>query len=347
MNDEFGYLVVRSSPHNPRNTEGDIALLSDGRLLLAWSDFYGGEMPDDAPARISAMISKDMGRSWGEKFTLQENVGQQNVMSVSLLRLASGELLFFYLRKNADDDLQVFVRRSADEAASWSEPLMVTSGSGYFVMNNARVVQLSSGRLLAPCAWNSGTWREAGAARMSVGVVYYSDDDGRTWQASASRLKLGGVGCQEPGVVQLRDGRVLMIIRTSLGSIYQSWSEDGGELWSEPASLGIGAPTAPATITRIPSTGDLLLIWNDCFREGPDAPARRCPLTTAISRDEGRTWEHRRDLETDELYWYAYTSVTFVEDRALLTYWVDERQASPRLLHLKLRSLPVAWFYAE
>ena len=109
--------------------------------------------------------------------------------------------------------------------------------------------------------------------------------------------------------------------------------------------MGIGAPVAPSTIVRIPSTGDLLLIWNDCFRDGPDAEAARTPLTAAISRDEGETWEHVRDLETDPSLWYAYTSVTFLDDRALLTYWVDERVGDPRLLHLKLRSVPVSWFY--
>jgi sialidase-1 len=149
----------------------------------------------------------------------------------------------------------------------------------------------------------------------------------------------------EPGVVELADGRLLMIIRTSLRDIYVSYSGDHGVTWSEPKPMGVGAPVAPSTITRIPSTGDLLLIWNDCFRDDPDGEGARVPLTAAISRDEGETWEHKRDLETDPAMWYAYTSVTFVDDRALLTYWVDERGSDPRLMHLKLRSVPVDWFY--
>ena len=345
MSDELGYLVAPATLDNPRNTEADIAVLEDGRLLLAWSDFYSGAMPDDAPARISAMVSGDLGRTWGEKYTLQENVGRQNVMSVSFLRLACGELLFFYLRKNADDDLQLFMRRSGDEARTWSDPLMVTDGTGYYVVNNNRIVQLSSGRLIAPAAWNPGTWRQTGAPRVSVALTCLSDDDGRSWRAGQSQLELAGSGCQEPGVVELADGRLLMIIRNSLWTIHTSCSEDGGVTWTAPESMGIGAPVAPSTITRIPSTGDLLLIWNDCFRDGPDAEAVRRPLTSAISRDGGETWEHRRDLETEAPYWYAYTSVTFVEDRALLTYWVQDRRPTPNLLSLKLRSLPVAWFY--
>ncbi len=62
MTDDFGFIVAEATAQNPRNTEGDIIELADGTLLLAWSDFYAGEMPDHAPARISAMISTDGGR---------------------------------------------------------------------------------------------------------------------------------------------------------------------------------------------------------------------------------------------------------------------------------------------
>jgi hypothetical protein len=48
--------------------------------------------------------------------------------------------------------------------------------------------------------------------------------------------------------------------------------------------MGIGAPVAPSTVTRIPSTGDLLLIWNDCFRE---RPGRRGGAHAADRRDLG------------------------------------------------------------
>ncbi|MGD9497841.1 MAG: sialidase family protein [Armatimonadota bacterium] len=342
MPDDFAMIVAPATPENPRNTEGDIVVLRDGRLLLAWSDFYAGEMPDAAPARISAMISDDGGRTWGERFTLQENIGGQNVMSVSLLRLQSGDILFFFLQKNSDTDLQALMRRSADDGRTWSEPVRCTDGAGYYVVNNARVIQLGSGRLVLPAAWYDDIRGEEASA---VSQAWLSDDEGRTWRRSESEIRLPLRGAMEPGVVELRDGRILMIIRTQLGQIYRAFSADAGATWTEAEPMGIGAPVAPSTIARIPSTGDLLLIWNDCFRAGPDAPAVRTPLTAAISADEGATWRHVRDLETDPDRWYAYTSITFVGERVLLTYWVDEHFSQPRLLHLKLRSLPVSWFY--
>lgn len=343
MTTDFGYLVAPATVDNPRNTEGDIIELRDGKLLLAWSDFYAGEMPDAAPARISAKVSSDRGKTWGERFTLQENIGAQNVMSVSFLRLQSGDILLFFLQKNSDRDLQALMRRSEDDGRTFSEPVMCTDGAGYYVVNNARIIQLSSGRLVLPAAYYDDV---RGERATCVSQAWLSDDEGRTWRRSASEIRLPLRGAMEPGVVELRDGRIMMIIRTQLGQIYRSYSADSGATWTEAEPMGIGAPVAPSTVTRIPGTGDLLLIWNDCFRSGPDAEAVRTPLTAAISDDEGRTWRHRRDLETDPERWFAYTSVTFVDDRVLLTYWEDERRSDPRLLHLKYRNLPVQWFYA-
>ncbi len=343
MSADFSMLVAPATPDNPRNTEGDIIELADGTLLLAWSDFYDSRMPDAAPARISAKVSHDRGKTWGERFTLLENEGVQNVMSVSFLRLRdSGDILFFYLRKNGPDDLHAFVRRSSDEAATFSDPVQCTREPGYWVVNNARVVQLSCGRLVMP----SSLHRDIESTdRTGWATAWLSDDEGRTWVPSESLMPLPGRGAMEPGVVELRDGRLLMIIRTELRQICRSYSADGGVTWTAPEPMGVGAPVAPSTITRIPSSGDLLLIWNDCFRDDPNAEEMRTPLTAAISRDEGLTWEHVRDLETARDRWFAYVSVTFVEDRALLTYWVDEHFREPRLLHLKLRSLPIDWFY--
>ncbi|MGC9318860.1 MAG: sialidase family protein [Armatimonadota bacterium] len=341
MPDDFGLIVAEATEQNPRNTEGDIVALQDGRLLLAWSDFYGGAA-DDAPARISAKVSDDGGRTWSERYTLQENVGDENVMSVSLLRLDSGEILFVYGVKNSTSDLQFYGRLSSDEAGTWSDPVRITDGRGYHIIMNARVVQLPSGRLVAPICW-----RQEVLTRGSSGVAgaFVSDDRGRSWTRSESVIPLPKRGSMEPGVVRLRDGTLLMVIRTQLGQIYRSLSFDEGATWTPGEPMGVRAPEAPSTIARIPATDDLLLVWNDTFAPGTDHGGIRTPLVTAVSADEGRTWRHRRVLEDAPDCGFAYTSVTFDEDRALLTYWVHERYAEPRLIHLKLRSLPIEWFY--
>jgi len=121
-------------------------------------------------------------------------------------------------------------------------------------------------------------------------------------------------GLQEPGVVELKDGSLMMLMRTDMGCQFRSYSHDGGNTWSPAQATEILSPVSPASVKRIPSTGDLLLVWNDHTHIAPDLRGKRTPLTTAISRDEGRTWEHVKILEDDPDGWYCYTAITFVCD---------------------------------
>src|SRR5262245_36987515 len=116
----FETVIAPATQTHPRQSEGDIVVLKDGTLLAAWSEFVG--RADEAKGHVAAAKSVDGGRTWGAPFVLQENKGKMNVMSVSFLRLRSGEILFFYLLKNSLSDLKVMVRRSNDEAKTWSTP---------------------------------------------------------------------------------------------------------------------------------------------------------------------------------------------------------------------------------
>ena len=148
--DSFSFILGEASATYPRNTEGDVIALRDGRLLASWSRFYGGTR-DSAGAHIAARLSSDGGGSWGEPFILQENVGQQNVMSASFLREREpGDILLFYLVKNCSRDLKSYCRRSNDEAQSWGEPVLVTPADGYQVVNNARIINFPPAVCLPP-----------------------------------------------------------------------------------------------------------------------------------------------------------------------------------------------------
>jgi len=142
-------LNLEPTKENPRNSEGSFARLKSGRVIFYYTHFYGGA-GDESPARIVGIHSDDAGRTWSEPQTIIENAGGNNVMSVSLLQLASGQLALFYLMKNSWIDCHPFIRWSADDGATWSEPKPVIAAPGYFVVNNDRLIQLTSGRLIVP-----------------------------------------------------------------------------------------------------------------------------------------------------------------------------------------------------
>ncbi len=310
-------LLPQNPPDNMRNSETDFIQLKDGRILLVYTHFVGG-YGDHSGAHLAGRYSDDGGYTWTREDRLVlANEGKMNIMCPSLLRLQNGEIALFYLRKNSGNDCHLYMRKSTDETQSWSEPTLCMDRAGYFVVNNDRIIQLSSGRLVAPTACNG--WA----------TCFLSDDNGQSWYQSDTEIKdwtgvIGGL--QEPAVVELKDGRLYMLSRTALGRQYGSWSEDGGITWTSPAEpTNIICPRLPCAIERIPSTGDLLLVWND----HSDAPmsilggyfgGKETPLRVAISRDEGLTWENVKTIEADPDGWYVYPSICFVDDRVLLAY---------------------------
>jgi len=115
--------------------------------------------------------------------------------------------------------------------------------------------------------------------------------------------------------------------------------------------MHIASPLSNAEIKRIPSTGDLLLVWNDhsgidpLFRSSPQSGGKRTPVSAAISHDEGKSWIHVHDLLDDPDGWYSYFAVHFEGNRALLAFCATEK-GQPRLSETDLVSFPISALYS-
>ena len=339
-------LVIEPSGQAPRSSEGAIVRLDDGRLFLAYTRFFGGSR-DHSPARIVSRVSDDDGRSWGEDALLIDQEGAQNVMSVSLLRLDSGELVLGYLVKNSSADCRFYVRRLSDGMETLSERMCATPSDGYSVVNNDRLVQLSSGRLIVPASCHPPL--EGGESwGPSVATCFLSDNGGRTWRRSRSSLAgpaESSAGLQEPGVVERSDGSLWMWMRTDLGFQYESFSDDGGDTWVDARPGALASPRSPASVKRVPRSGDLLVVWNDHSGAHPYPEGKRTPLCVAISQDDGATWESSRVLEENPDGWYCYTSIAFLGDKVILSYCAGDSVVGG-LNRLKVIAVHRDWLYA-
>lgn len=327
-------LTIPYGPDNPRNSEGDFITLKTGRILYIYSHFTGSSRGDDGHAYLASRYSDDGGLSWSKNDqTVVEQEGNQNVMSVSVLRLKNGQIALFYLRKNSAKDCIPMMRISTDEAKTWSEPVKcITDKKGYFVLNNSRVMQLKDGRILMAVAQH--TWTGGKFARMGRLYCYYSDDNGRTWRCSTEVANPDGVVTQEPGLVSLSDGRLVMYIRTNAHVQYFAYSSDRGETWSRAEPSQIASPLAPATIVNLPDHAGLLLVWNDNGKT-----EKRTPLNIAVSRDDGKTWTHEKVVADDPDVDYCYFAVHFVGKSLVLGYLISDKKGVTTVV----RRLSLKW----
>ncbi|MDY0169633.1 MAG: exo-alpha-sialidase [Thermoguttaceae bacterium] len=335
--------LLPPSEGNPRNSEGDFIALRDGRVLFAYSHFTGGGS-DHAAAHIAGRYSSDGGRTWtDEDVMIVPREGDFNVMSVSLLRLQDGSIALFYLRKNSLVDCRPMMRLSRDEGHTWSDPIVCIAEVGYNVLNNDRAVQLANGRIILPVALHNTPAQNKFDGRGIISC-HFSDDQGRTWRQSKTAQQGEKLTLQEPGVVQLKDDRLMMFCRTTHGSQYVSYSSDWGDTWTPFEPSNIISPCSPATIERIPATGDLLLVWNNHDGVAAEYRGKRTPLNVAISTDEGKTWEKIKTLEDDPHGWYCYIAVDFVGDHVLLGHCAGDRRTGG-LNSTQITRFSLEWLY--
>ncbi len=322
-------LELKAGPDNPRNSEGDFITLKDGRLLFIYTKYSGASASDHAPAQLSGRYSADGGNTWSKDQLIVDQEGEMNVMSVSILRLKKGPIALFYLRKNSEKDCIPMMRVSVDEARTWSQPVAcIRDKTGYFVLNNDRVVQLRSGRLLMPVALHTspvGKWQEKGEI-----FCYYSDDDGKNW--TSTRIPdTTTILTQEPGVLELSNGRVLMFMRASGDAQQYSWSSDQGLTWSHIEKSNIRSPVSPASMARIPGTKDIILVWNDNDESNLVSGNQRTPLNMAISKDDGETWIKKKTIEDNPDGWYCYTAIYFNRKNVFLGYIAGSQSRNQHL----------------
>lgn len=311
----------------PADSEGAFVTLKSGRVLYCYTQFYGGAR-DNSPAHIVSIYSDDAGRTWSDKPQLVvDNAGGENVMSVSLLRLQSGRIALFYLLKNNWLDCRPYVRFSDDEAKTWSDPILMVSAPGYFVLNNDRVIQLKSGRLIAPLAFHRAKGTDPATSKSfdsrAITMWQLSDDEGKTWREADSWWAMPQPtrsGLQEPGVVEVADGSLFSWARTDGGSQFVFRSKDQGKTWTPPVASALASPVSPASIKRLPGSDKLLAIYNDHSGKYPFPKGKRTPLVVAFSSDGGEAWKKHKLIEDDPDGWYCYTAIHFTEDNVLLAY---------------------------
>ena len=333
----IGKIVCELTPGkgNSRNSEGAFLKLKNGNLLYAYSRYGGGGDDDECLCDLYGILSEDGGEHFGTPFPLltAKEVGADNVMSVSLLRMKNGDLWMFYLQKQNEKRTCVpYLARSADEGRTWSERVRCIPENGYFVLNNDRVIELRNGRLLMPVARHEYV-EGVGCGKGEV-LIYASDDDGRSWHRLSGALEMPAYlrrsepiyhrGCMEPGLAELADGTVWCFIRTVFGRQYETFSEDGGKSWTPIQPSPFTSPVSPMSVKAL-RDGQLCAVWNPVplYNGRTENPGGfwnggRTPLGLALLGKNGEYPSGCTLLETDERRGFCYCAIHETESGDLL-----------------------------
>jgi hypothetical protein len=388
----------------PASKENKQGILLDGFHFASIVRLNDGSLITERGQR-----STDSGRSWRKSETFHP-AGDKG-----LLRLPNGELGAYDGKWSLDaalgnDTNHWEFRWSADEGKSWSKPVQITLPgltmglqNTMFAMKSGRLVLATYSQFIGSRfdkrGASSGTYHgvrmktetEGHYPIFEAGRVYYSDDNGRKWKASDGwiigwRDDKWSDGFTEPCGAELKDGRLLLLARTPIGRIDRAISDDGGRSWwpgAKPTDLM--SSYSPCCVARLPKTGDLVVIWNQLSRAEIRKGLRRCRLSSAISKDDGKTWEHFKNIETiqstageshippdadltpvwggdelgqlpDDFELFHYPNLSVVDDTVFLCYDVIDYkvttgkngdQSTTPLSKSRTRILPADWFYRE
>ena len=343
LDEELRSIVCLATDENRRFTEASVAIMGPDSYLMACSAF-GNSAADNAGAMIWWYQSTDGGQTWERTPLVMQNEGGLNVMAPSLIKLSDGSLGLAYLSKQSLRHGQISWRRSFDGGKVWSERVVAYDDGSYTICLNDCLIQTESGRIIFPVfstreAWVKGEHFQA--------FSLYSDDFGQTWHRSANNVDCPGRGAMEPVVFDAGNRKVVMLIRTDQGQFWQAESEDDGQTWGEARPTTLEGPQAPCMVKLHPESGILFLIRNPVYRAGESAGGPRIPLTVAISRDRGQTWQDGvYVLEDSTMRTFCYPSITFDDKFLIATYYMGRSGAilcdSPDLrISLCLRKIPL------
>jgi hypothetical protein len=99
-----------------------------------------------------------------------------------------------------------------------------------------------------------------------------------------------------------------------------------------------------------------MVIWNHSTYDPKfDHYGRRYPLTVAISRDDGQSWEKIKNIETDPAWEFTNPTCYFTsQNKVIITYVaspMDDPNPPGRLgrskMSLKAAMADVAWLYQK
>jgi len=325
-------VIQYATTYNIRNASASVIEMANGNLLCAFHHF-GVAVGDGNPSTIWACVSTNDGLTWGTPYEIiGVPVTVDSIAIPSLYKKDNGNIICicWTVVDQVSDCSEIWQFESTDNGAAFDAGSMIHNSDDYeatgdyYTIGSHRIFRTASGRLLYPFDVMT-TPVHTSMGGVMVGRVLYSDDEGDSWNISATVISTGLEGTErclaESCCCQLPNGNILRISRTVSGFARISTSTDDGLTWSNPPTKSGTLTTSNATIWISYTDGKLIAIANrkEPTDDGSSQPKNRIHLDLWLSEDNGTTWTMVKNIAyKDGLYGFNEPTIYARESDMLI-----------------------------
>ncbi|MCR5130332.1 MAG: family 78 glycoside hydrolase catalytic domain [Prevotella sp.] len=298
-----------------------IVELQNGDLLAAW---FGGKYEGHPDVKIWSSRKKKGSNEWSAPVVIadgtfqpesdlariagieDEDKGRKACYNPVLYQMPDGEIWLFYKIGRFVQDWTGWYVRSSDNGFTWSQKEPLPEGFLGPVKNKP---VLMGRRLLCPSSTEKGGWKihfevyDLDTHQWSRIGPIEAEQSEKTYQQGT----LSPIGCIQPSILKLADGRLQVLCRSQNGRLATSFSSDKGLTWT-PVSLTSLPNNNSGTDAVTLKDGRHLLVYNPTATQPGEHRAPRTPLCVAIS-DDGLSWRHLLTLEDSPISEYSYPAI--------------------------------------
>ncbi|MDR9809779.1 sialidase family protein [Rhizobium hidalgonense] len=305
-----------------QNHAANLAFLPDGTLTCVW---FGGTMEGMGDISIyMSRLAPDAER-WSEPEKMSDDP-QKSEQNPLIFNAPDGKTWLLYTSQTSgnQDGSVVKCRISDDGGKSFGPVSVLCDSPGTFVRQP--IVVNGRGDWLLPVFRCVGLNGQRWSGDADTAAVLISRNGGESWQMHDIPDSIGAV---HMNILPLGGDEMIAFYRNRFAeSILSSRSSDGGETWSAPAPTELPNNNSSIQATVL-NDGAIAMVYNhsnatmsDARRqslydeiEGGEAGEAtvvadigrkavwgvpRAPLSLAISRDGGKSFPHRIDLDTGD-----------------------------------------------
>lgn len=330
-----------------------VAKIYDDKLISVWSL---RQTHQDPYGKVVGAISEDNGVTWGEPFTIIDTVLDDrdagvifwnNKVIVSTVSVSK----HIYLNSGNQewiDYTNAITDEQEAEALGFKYVIgeMVNGELSFGEIKKAPaftphgMIKLANGDL--GYVGYDGYDRETGITKTKI--TFYSSADGETWSKvsevfGANEFLVDKLN--EPNAIVLKNGKMIVAVRSESGGIYIAESIDGGVTFSNKRALLSAAISTPPHLMQM-TDGTLVLSYG--YRSEP------YNIRAIVSKDNGESWSNEIELTSGGVDWdFGYPSTIERGNGELLTVYYQKLSADKKNTALKevIWTIPENLTYGE